>query len=55
MVAYIIKELYRVYLDKKYAETFDNKLISQVNKGELGKLHMQYKRWIQKPFNITFS
>lgn len=59
IVAYITKvgeeELCRIYLPKKFVDTFDETFITQFNKNEMGELHLEYKGIYQKSFNIAFS
>jgi hypothetical protein len=59
IVVYIIEEenkkLWRIFVPKKFTESFDDDFINRYNAKEIGEMYITYKGLSQKAFNIVFT
>ena len=57
VIAYISKggdTLWKLYLPKKFVNSFDAEFITNFNKHEVGELYLTYKGQLEKTFDVVY-
>ena len=57
VMAFIVQKetLWKLFLPKQFASTFDDEFINKFNGNEVGELYMTYKGPTEKSFSVVFS